>query len=243
MRISHALAGFALAAPLFLAPPGLAQQESSFQPRFIAPDRDSREGFCRLRVRVDNVTDVIMLGDRVVLRTLEGRPSFDEGSECSGPMPRFGVVDFDFRKTEGPGSATLMETPDHGGGRAVIHVSDPEPGDHKYTLEFRWRSEHHDGWGEWEGGPPAAAPVAVFGPQQAITVCEDAIREQVRGQYHYHEADFSRVRVDEGRQDWIVGEAMARRADDRLSLRFECNVDYRLGRVRSARAWEPGRER
>jgi hypothetical protein len=240
MRISLAFAGFALAAPFFLAPSGLAQQESSFQPRFIAPDRDSREGFCRLRVRVDNVTDVIMFGDRVVLRTLEGRPSFDEGSECSAPLPRHGVIDFDFRKTEGPGRANVMETPDRGEGRVVIHVSDPEPGDHKYTLEFRWRSEHREGWGDWDGGHDRgfAPPPADFGPDRAIGICQDAVKDQIWSQYHFRDAEFAHVRVDEGRQEWIVGEVVARHGEDRLALRFECNVDYRGARVRSARVWE-----
>ena len=241
MRIVPSLfAGFIL-----LAPMALAQQESSFQPRFTS-NGESREGYCRLRVRVDNVVDVIMVGDRVILRTLEGRPAFDEGSECSGPMPHRGVIDFDFRKTDGPGHATVMETPDRGEGRVLIHVTDPQNGDHSYTLQFRWRSEHREGWGDWDGehehGFAPAPPPPVFGPDRAIAVCQDVVKDQIWNQYHYRDAEFAHVRVDEGRQEWIIGEAFARRHDDHIALRFECNVDYRGQRVRSARVWERERD-
>jgi hypothetical protein len=134
-------------------------QESSFQPRFETNDRDARFGHCRLRIQIDDQTDVIMFGDRVILRTITGQPpSYDVGSECSSPLPRHGVIDFDFRKTEGPGSATLRESPDRDEARVVIHVYDPQAGAHRYTLEFRWRSEHRDRWDSWGDDAPPPGP-------------------------------------------------------------------------------------
>jgi len=244
-----AVTGFIIATPLLLAPLGFAQQESSFQPRFTTGDRDAREGFCNLRIRVDNVTDVIMFGDRVTLRTFAGRPAFDVGSQCTGPMPRHGIIDFDFRKTEGPGRAVVTDSPDRADGRLAIHVTDPSDGDHEYTLQFRWRSEHRDGWDGWDGDrdhdrgfAPAPPPPAAFGPDRAFGICQAAVKDQIWSQFHFRDADFARVRVDEGRNEWIVGEAIARRHDDRLAFRFECNVDFREGRVRNVRVWERDRE-
>ena len=254
MRSSlSAVTGFIIAAPLLLAPLGLAQQESNFQPRFTSNDRDAREGFCSLRIRVDNVTDVIMIGDRVVLRTFAGRPAFDMGSQCSGPLPRRGVIDFDFRKTEGPGHANVTDSPDRSDGRLVIHVSDPSDGDHAYTLQFRWRSEHRNGWGDWDGDRDrdhdrdhdrgfAPPPPPSFGADQAFGICQAAVKDQIWSQFHFRDADFARVRVDEGRNEWIVGEAVARRHDDRIAFRFECSVDFREGRVRNVRVWERDRD-
>jgi hypothetical protein len=235
-------AGITIIAPLVLAPFGLQAQESNFQPRFTSYDRDAREGFCKLRVRVDDVTDVIMFGDRVTLRTIRGRPSYDVGSECSSPLPRRGIVDFDFRQTDGPGRANVVDSPDRADGRLMIHVVDPRDGDHKYTLEFRWRREHREHWGDWEGerdhdrpGPP---PPPAFGDDRAIAMCQDVVRDRIRDEHHAHDAEFFRVRVDEGRREWVVGEAAARSRGDRLRFRFECSVDYHDGRIRSARVWE-----
>ena len=238
-------AGF-IAAPLFLAPFALQAQESDFQPRFTSFDRDAREGYCKLRVRVDHETEVIMFGDRVTLRTIQGRPSYDVGSECSSPLPRRGIVDFDFRQTDGPGRADVVDSPDRADGRLAIHVVDPRDGDHKYTLEFRWRSVHRERWGGWDGdggrdgdhdrpGPP---PPPAFGDDRAIGMCQDMVRDRIRDEHHAHDAEFFRVRVDEGRREWVVGEAAARRHGDRLRFRFECSVSYHDGRIRSARVWE-----
>ena len=242
MRISLSLlTGFTIVAPLALVPFGLQAQESSFQPRFRSYDRDVREGFCKLRVRVDDVTDVIMFGDHVILRTISGHPpSYDLGSECSSPLPRRGIIDFDFRQTDGPGSARVVEAPDRGEGRVVIRVNDPQNGAHNYTLQFRWRSEHREHWGDWDGdrGYDRPPPPPAFGDDRAIAVCEDVVRDRIRDEHHAHDAEFFRVHVDEGRREWVVGEVVARRHDDRLRFRFECSVDYRGGNVRSARVWE-----
>jgi hypothetical protein len=249
MRIALSVfTGFTLIAP-FLATSSVTAQESNFQPRFNTGDRDAREGYCKLRIRVDNVTDVIMFGDRVTLRTVRGRPSFDVGSECSSPLPRRGIVDFDFRQTDGPGRANVVDAPDRGDGRVVIHVVDPGDGDHKYTLEFRWRATHRQGWGNWDGdggggfAPPPPPPQASFGMDRAIGVCQDVVKDRIWNQYHYRDADFFHVRADEGRRGWIIGDVVARRRDDRMRLRFECDVDYREGRVRNARVWPSDRDR
>jgi len=157
-------------------------------------------------------------------------------------LPRRGIVDFDFRQTDGPGRASVIDAPDRRDGRVAFHVVDPGDGDHKYTLEFRWRAAHREGgWGVWEGDergpvPPPAPPPMRYRVDEAIGACRANVQDQIWNRYHARDPDFFRVRLDEGRRDWIVGEAVARRHGDRIELRFECNVDYR-GRVVSARVW------
>ena len=51
------------------------------------------EGQCRLRVWVDDRAQVQLRGDQIVVNTIAGRRSFDQGSVCTQPLPFHHVDD------------------------------------------------------------------------------------------------------------------------------------------------------
>lgn len=105
---------------------------------------DRRDGRCRIRVRIDDDSDVELRGDQIRIRVLRGGPGRDEGSECNAPLPRNGEIrNFRFRGIDGRGNPRLVQEP---GSRnyyvAVVNVQDPKGGDESYTFELTW---------EWDG--------------------------------------------------------------------------------------------
>lgn len=113
--------------------------------------QDRREGRCRIRVRIDDDSDVELRGDQVRIRVLRGRPGRDEGSECNAPLPTSGYIrNFRFRGMEGRGNPRLVQEPDRGNYYvAVVNVQDPKGGDEGYTFELTWE---WDGSGSGSGG-------------------------------------------------------------------------------------------
>ena len=84
-------------------------------------------------------------------------------------------------------------------------------------------------------GRPPMPPGGNSGFDQAVRVCQDAVRDRIVNQYHFHDVDIQNVRADDrpGRNDYVIGEAVARRGENRDRFTFDCSVDFRSGRVRS----------
>jgi hypothetical protein len=74
-------------------------------------DARGREGRCEVHVWVDNRAEVRMRGDGIFVKTLEGSPSRDEGSECSQPIPYNSVSDFQIRQTAAATASTCGKRP------------------------------------------------------------------------------------------------------------------------------------
>jgi hypothetical protein len=119
-----------------------------------SPNR--RDGRCRIRVRIDDDSDVELRGDQIRIRVLRGAPGRDEGSECNAPLPTSGTIhNFRFRGISGRGSQRLMETPtDRNFYTAVVNVQDPRAGDEVYQFDLSWQ------WDGVGGGfvPPGGGP-------------------------------------------------------------------------------------
>jgi hypothetical protein len=119
-----------------------------------SPDR--RDGKCRIRVRIDDDSDVELYGDQIRIRPLRGGPGRDEGSECNTPLPRSGNIrNFRFRGIDGRGNPRLVQEP---GSRnyyvAVVNVQDPKSGDEGYTFELSWDWDGSGGGGFFQTGLP-----------------------------------------------------------------------------------------
>ncbi len=130
-----------------------AQQDPVFRPKQMR-DYNPRaaDGRCIIRVRLDDESDVELRGDRVLLRTLTGRPGRDDGSECSQPLPAGGFSKFAFRGIDGRGEVRLVQEPRLGNQwTAIVAIRDKKGGDEGYTFELSWTAD------------PNAAPVASSG--------------------------------------------------------------------------------
>src|SRR5689334_20264503 len=72
-----------------------------------------RDGRCRIRVRIDDDSDVELRGEQIRIRVLRGGPGRDEGSECNSPLPTSGTIrNFRFRGIDGRGDSRLVQEPD-----------------------------------------------------------------------------------------------------------------------------------
>jgi hypothetical protein len=107
--------------------------------------QNSRTGRCRIRVRIDDDSDVELRGEQIRIRVLRGGPGRDEGSECSAPLPTSGNIrNFRFRGIDGRGNPRLVQEPDSRNYYvAVVNVQDPKGGDEGYTFDLTW---------EWDSG-------------------------------------------------------------------------------------------
>jgi len=243
---------------LMTAPAGWAQigsDQNSFRPRFTGTTSYAASGECHLRVQVDDEAEVSMSGDTVLLRALRGRPNYDVGSECTGPLPgRFVVTDF--RQTDGPGRADLVSGTGRSN-RVSFSVRDPKGGDHKYTLQFRWTADTSQG-GAYEGGAYGSYPSdqgngrvnrnnranrgsrnSAISEAEGLRMCQDAVRNRVAAAYGYNAFETRNIQIDNGRgnarNQWITGTGSVRAGSRPTLFQFDCRVDFTTGSLLDAR--------
>lgn len=112
----------------------------------------SGSGECEIRVRIDQKANVDVRGRRVRVRTLQGAPSYNQGSWCTGPVPD-NPSDFRFQKGSGRGNSSLSQTPNPGnGGTARIYIEDQANGRDLYTFRLSWSGGSSGGGGGGWGG-------------------------------------------------------------------------------------------
>jgi hypothetical protein len=77
-----------------------------------------------------------------------------------------------------------------------------------------------------------------FTVEQAVSVCQDAVRRQAEGRFRGRRVEFLNTRIDDnpGRNDWVVGTIDIFRGRDFSEgrYRFSCSVNFDTGQVRSA---------
>lgn len=200
------------------------------------PDR----GRCTVEVVVDGAAEVEIRGDNAVLRDLSGQSPQFRRFECTGPLPANGA-NFRFTGVNGRGSQELVRAPQNGG-PAVIRIQDREGGAGSYTFELAW-GEMLRGGGDRDGrgGDDRDRDRRPAGPryttEQAVRVCQDAVRQQASERFHSGNIAFRNTAMDDnpGRQDAVTGLLDIRRGYDRdETYRFSCSVNFETGEVRSA---------
>jgi hypothetical protein len=116
------------------------------------------------------------------------------------------------------------------GGSAVVRIEDPQGGSEGYTFDIFW--------GGVGGGYPPRGPVdrPRFGRDEAIRVCQDAVREEARQRFGGRRVEFLDGQIDDqpGRNDWIIGRINMFGGGRPEQMRYSCSVDFQSGRVRSA---------
>ncbi len=191
-------------------------------------------GRCTADVIVDGAAEVEIRGDNGSLRDLSGRPPEWRRFECTSVMPiNPGNIRF---SASGRGSAQLVRDP-RNGGVAVIRIQDPDAGAQIYHLELSWSNGGpYQAQGAWDRDR-SERDRAGFGANQAVQVCQDAVRQQAMDRFHTDNVYFRDTRMDDnpGRRDWVVGmlDAHPPYGPER-HMRFSCSVNFDTGRVRSA---------
>jgi hypothetical protein len=81
-------------------------------------------------------------------------------------------------------------------------------------------------------------PSRRFTTEQAVNVCQDAVRRQAEGRFRERRVEFLNTRIDDnpGRNDWVIGTIEVFRGRDFSEgrYRFSCSVNFDNGQVRSA---------
>jgi len=226
MPTMKCIARSGVAAALLFSSAGFAQieihvrlgQQPGWDPR-------AREGRCEVRVWVDRRAELRMRGDGIVVRTLEGGRSYDEGSSCNHPIPYNSVRDFQVRQIAGRNRVRLEQEPDRRNNyTALISINDNEGGGDHYVFEVTWRAE----------GDRPNAPAPFF---DDIRACQDSVRKRFlsrNGRGAYIDFDRNAEREDQNRNREIIrGRGAARNASESRDITYSCDIDTRTGQVRS----------
>lgn len=124
--------------------PALAQTDwQEIQPKRTR-DYDDRksEGYCAIRVWVDDLVIIHTRGDRVAFETVRGQRARDAGTECSQPMPAGdALADFKWRGIDGRGRVELLEEPDRRNRyTAIVRIEDRKGGGEEHHFRLTWRN-------------------------------------------------------------------------------------------------------
>lgn len=137
--------------------PAAAQSEwQEIQPKRTR-DYDDRksDGYCAIRVWVDDLVIIHTRGDRVAFETVRGQRARDAGTECSQPMPAAdALADFKWRGIDGRGRVELLEEPDRRNRyTAIVRIEDPKGGGQEHHFRLTWRNlRPGSGGSNWGGG-------------------------------------------------------------------------------------------
>jgi hypothetical protein len=234
-------AGFACAQEKLRFQPG---EGVVFTPRHQpAPAGNPAEGHCILKVWVDDRATVMMRGDQIGVRTLSGSPARDEGSFCSGPLPR-SVDSFRIEHINAPagGRVVNLVPPDpRNGYTGSVTIDDPRNGGRSYMLDVWWTEP------TYRNEPPARV---ALNPGYGVTrervdyfdeerACQEQVRADILSRNRGNiEVEFRpntrREEMGSGRER-IRGGGFAQRRNDSSRFGYECIVDERNDRVVSAK--------
>ena len=228
-----------LAAAVVITSPVGAQQ---YQRRASMVGGSSGDrGKCTIEGVVDGAADVEIRGDQGTIRNISGRPAEWRRFECSAALPA-NPADFRFAGIDGRGRQQLLRDP-RNGGVAVVHIEDTEGGSQGYTFDLMWGGGNNPG-PERSGnnsvvngiGGAIHGALTHFTTEQAVNVCQDAVRRQASERFGGRRIEFLNTRIDDnpGRNDWVVGAIDVFRGQNREErLRFSCSVNFDNGQVRS----------
>ncbi len=105
-------------------------------------DERANQGWCSIRVWVDEEVNIFLEGERVMFETVRGAPARDVGTECSQPMPRGNALsDFQFKGIDGRGEVRLIEDPQQRNRyRAWVRIRDTKKGAEEHHFRLNWKN-------------------------------------------------------------------------------------------------------
>ncbi|BCL76421.1 hypothetical protein JHS3_21570 [Jeongeupia sp. HS-3] len=212
-------------AGLFASQLAAAESESSTR-IWSSGGHGGGEGYCEIRQRVDDRVLLEMRGNDIRVRTLNGRHHPLGPVRCSGPLPD---NPRDFRVDLRNGRGEIVRTTAPRGHRpAQIEIYDSRAGDASYTIVVRWRDERGSG----NDGQ--------YGQGDAVRRCQDAVQNEfARRNYGDGKLRFrGQPQLErQGNELRVFGSGEARNRNDERDLRYQCTLDSRSARVRSAEYW------
>lgn len=111
-------------------------------------------GECEIRVRIDQRANVELRGVRLRVNTLQGAPSFNDGSWCSDGLPA-NPRNFQFQGVSGRGQMNLTQRPGgFNGGTARVSINDSRGGADTYVFRLSWDGGNGGGGGNWDNIGP-----------------------------------------------------------------------------------------
>jgi len=229
IRITFRILLFAAAIVIFSSA-GFAQTDLQIRPRQLPGwDVRQREGHCQLKIWVDNRAEIQMRGDKIWVTTLQGAPSYDQGSECSQPFPYNGVGNFQVHQVAGRDPVNVVQPPSRANNfTAAISIEDRESGGDSYTFNVSWVAE----------GNVETAPAPFF---DDVRACQEVVRQTFqskngRGTYIDFDTFAKRESMSEGRrggpeQEKITGVGNAKNPSVSRDLTYYCIVDTQRNEV------------
>ncbi len=237
-------------APLALAALVLPLSAQNQRRAEINGDGNPNRGKCTVEVYVDDAAEVQVRGNTATVRNLQGQGAQLRRFQCTSTMPA-NPGNFRFEGVDGRGRQQLVQDP-RNGGAAVIQITDPDGGSEGYTFDLIWDNTQGGGFfddgsrlgrqnGRGFDGRPG--PGGAFGSEQAIRLCQDAIRQEAAQRFGPVRISFRDTNIDNnpGRSDWILGLVSVDRSRWRRAevYRFSCSVDLRNGTLRTAHIGVP----
>jgi hypothetical protein len=128
---------FALLAAAAVLP---AAADTQFRVRRMARnDVPFGKGQCDIRLQVDGEVEVAVRGDMVAIRTISGRESRDDGSECNEPLPARDPQNFHFEVHDSRNDIRLVGEPSRRTGfAALVRIRDTSSGFGRYHFRLTW---------------------------------------------------------------------------------------------------------
>jgi hypothetical protein len=244
---------------IFLAPLAVAclmplHAQTTNRRADIVGGGNANEGRCTVEVTVDGAAEIQLRGDTAVMRNLNGQPPQWRRFQCSSPIPA-NPANFRFSGVDGRGRQELVQDP-RNGGAAVVRIEDRDNGSEGYTFDISWNSGGPGGGFERGFAPQGRDDRDRdrdrdrdgdrdnrFTTEQAVTACQDAVRQEASQRFGPARINFRNTRIDDnaGRNDWVVGTVAVDRGRFRRdeAYRFSCSVDFRSGRLRTAHIGVP----
>src|SRR5689334_2719483 len=139
-----------------------AAADTRFQVRQMTRnDVPPGKGQCDIRLQVDNEAEVTLRRNVVFIHTLAGRDPYDDGSECSAPLPDRELYGFNFEVKDSRNEIRMLEQPSPRNDFGVrVLIRDSSGGQGRYHFRVSWDERAVD-FRRQE--PPPSRPAPGFG--------------------------------------------------------------------------------
>ena len=215
---------------------GLANGQTLQRRANITGGGNPERGECRVEVQVDAAAEVEIRGVNATLRNLAGSSPQWRRFDCTAAMPA-NPINVRFNGLAGRGRQELVRGPQNGGA-TVVRIQDPDGGADGYAFVVTWGpGQPNFNFNIPERRPEGPGRGSRYTTEQAVQVCQNAVRQQALDRFRSASIAFRNTALDNnpGRQDWVTGLIDVRRGynrDDTFS--FSCSVNFDTGEVRSA---------
>jgi hypothetical protein len=219
------LSTFGIAAMVAVA--GVANGQVLQRRATVTGNGSGDRGQCRVEVLVDGAAEVEIRGVNATLRNRSGQSPQWRRFDCTSTLP-VNPQNLRYIGVDGRGRQELVRTPQYGGSK-LVRIQDKAGSSDIYAFDLVWGVNDRPGRGAPPPPPQGRGPSARYTTQQAVQVCQDAVKQQAYDRFRTWNIAFRRTSLDNnpGRQDWVIGMFDVRRAYNRdETYNFSCSVNF-----------------